>query len=207
MPSPEMVKRFLYRVRSVRVRARIKIAVETGASAGEVWRLNWADFNVQNKTLTVVGNKGHRTMAYGVSDELVALLIQIPRTTGRIFSEVKNAEGLNDVVNDYKKRLAKETGNADFLKIHFNSFRHFAISWQYFKTKDIVDTPRFARHCNITNTLKYVHIVKSWIKANEYDVVYAGDKAELSKYLSEGYSLITKTDWGYCLTKPKTIYF
>ncbi len=196
VPAPEMVKQFLYRVRSVRVRARIKIAVETGASAGEVWRLTWADLNAQSKTLTVVGNKGHRTMAYGVLDELVALLIQLPRATGRIFAEVKNVDGLNDGVNDYKKRLARETGNLDFLKIHFHTFRHFAISWHYFKTKDIVDSQRFARHCNINNTLKYVHIVKSWIKANEYAVVYAEDKAELSKYLSEGYSLSDKDQLG-----------
>ena len=205
VPTPDMVKQFLYRVHSVKVRARIKIAIETGASAGEVWRLNWRDFNAQNKTLTVVGNKGHRTMAYNMSDELMALLMHIPRTTERIFAEVKNPDRPNDVVNDYKKRLAKETSNQDFLKIHFHTFRHFAISWHYFKTKDIVETQRFARDCNIANTLKYVHIVKSWIKSNEYDVVYSEDKAELTKYLSEGHTLVTKTDWGYCLTRPKTL--
>jgi len=116
VPTPDMVKQFLYRVHSVKVRARIKIAIETGASAGEVWRLNWRDFNAQNKTLTVVGNKGHRTMAYNMSDELMALLMHIPRTTERIFAEVKNPDRPNDVVNDYKKRLAKETSNQDFLR-------------------------------------------------------------------------------------------
>ena len=83
--------------------------------------------------------------------------------------------------------------------------RHFAISWKYFKTKDIVETQGFARHCNIQNTLKYVHIVKSWIRENQYDVVYAESKKELTKYLSIGYELVAKTDWGYCLRKPKTI--
>lgn len=32
-------------------------------------------------------------------------------------------------------------GFPDFLKIHFHTFRHFAISWYYFKTKGIVETP------------------------------------------------------------------
>jgi integrase len=112
---------------------------------------------------------------------------------------------LNDALWRYRQILARETGNSDFLKIHFHTFRHYAISWHYFKTKDIVETQRFARHCNIQNTLRYVHIVKSWIKENEYDVVYASDKAELTKYLTEGYELVTKTEWGYCLKKPKTI--
>jgi integrase len=49
VPYPEMVKQFLYRVRSPRVRARIKVAVETGASAGEVWRLTWKDSTFQTK--------------------------------------------------------------------------------------------------------------------------------------------------------------
>ena len=206
VPSPEMVKQFLYRIRNLSCRARIKIAVETGASSGEVWRLTWKDFNAQNKTLVITGNKGHRTLTYSISDELFGMLLQIPRQGQRIFSCVQNSEALNDNIRDYRKRLAKETGNQEFIRIHFHTFRHFAISWQYFKSKDIVETQRFARHCNISNTLKYIHIVKSWVKANEYDVVYAENKEELTKYLSEGFSLVTKTDWGYCLNKPKTLY-
>ena len=46
VPSPEMVRTFLYRVRSLEIRARIKIAVETGASAGEVFNLKWSDLNL-----------------------------------------------------------------------------------------------------------------------------------------------------------------
>ncbi len=62
----------------------------------------------------------------------------------------------------------EETGNINFLKIHFHTLRHFAISWFYFKTKDIVKTKEFARHHSIQNTLKYVHIVETWVKENEY---------------------------------------
>jgi hypothetical protein len=69
----------------------------------------------------------------------------------------------------------------------------------------VVDTQRFARHCRIENTLRYVHIVKQWISENEYDVVYAEAKEELTKYLSEGYELVTKTEWGYCLRRPETL--
>ncbi|HLN44559.1 MAG TPA: site-specific integrase [Candidatus Sulfotelmatobacter sp.] len=205
VPNPEMVKQFLYRVRSITTKAQILLTVETGASSGESWRLTWKDLNLTSKTVTVTGLKGHRTLTYPISEELFSLLIQIPRDKERIFSHISRPDNVNDTINDYKKRLAKETGNTDFLKIHFHTFRHYAISWHYFKTKDIVDTQRFARHCNIANTLNYVHIVKSWIKDNQYDVVYAEDKAELTKYLSEGFQLVTKTDWGYCLSKPKSL--
>ena len=206
VPSPSMVKQLIYRIRSLKLRAMVLIAVETGATLSEVWRLTWKDVNFQNKTITITGVKGHRTYTYPISNELLGLLMQIPRgnENERIF-KVKHARTINDWLRNYRKKLAKETGNPDFHKMNFHSLRHFAISWKYFKTKDIVETQRFARHCNIQNTLRYVHIVKSWIKENQYDVVYAQSKEELTKYLSEGYELVARTEWGYCLRKPKTI--
>ncbi len=206
VPNPEMVKQFVYRIRSIHVRSMILLSVETGCSSGEAWILNWSDLNLITKSVKITGNKGHRTKTYSLSDELIGLLIQLPRNEKRIFSNINKPTGINDSIVDYRQRLAKETGNQDFHKIHFHTFRHYAISWHYFKTKDIVDTQRFARHCDINNTLRYVHIVKSWIKSNEYDVVYAESKEELTSYLSEGFNLVTKTDWGYCLNKPKTLY-
>ena len=205
VPTPEMVKQFVYRIRKIQLRAMVKIAIETGASAGEVWNLRWNDINLQNKTITITGIKGHRTYTYPLSEELITILMQIPKTDSRIFTNLKSANGINESIEDYRKILVKETGNIDFHKVHFHTFRHFAISWKYFRCKDIVETQRFARHCNIQNTLKYVHIVKSWIRENEYDVVYATDKQELTKFLSEGYELVTNTNYGYCLRKPKLI--
>ena len=146
-----------------------------------------------------------RSKTYPLSDELLGMIIRLPRNDKRIFSNVNKPTGICDALIDYRKRIARETGNTDYLKILYHTFRHYAISWFYFKTKDIVETQRFARHCNIQNTMTYVHIVKSWVKENKCDVVYAEDKAELTKYLSSGFSLVTKTDWGFCLTKPKTL--
>jgi integrase len=205
VPSPEMVRQFIYRVRSPHTKALIMLAIETGGSAGEIFNLKWKDANLAGKTVTITGIKGHRTTSYNISNDLLTVLMQLPRVNDRIFSQVSKVVSINDNVIDYRQRLAKETGNTDFLKIHFHTFRHYAISWHYFKTKDIVATQRFARHCNIQNTLKYVHLIKAWVKDNQYDVVYAESKEELTKYLSEGYQLVTKTDWGYCLNRPKSI--
>jgi len=204
VPNPQMIRQFLYRVRKIETRAMMLIAIETGASAKEIHSLKWTDLNLQSKTLTITGVKGHRTYSYQVCDELLALLMQIPKTQERIF-KIKESRHINDAIVDYRQRLAKETNNLDFNKIHFHTLRHYAISWKYFKTKDIVETQRFARHYNIQNTLKYVHIIKSWVKDDEFNVVYAESKDELTKYLSEGYKLETKTEWGYCLTKPKEL--
>ncbi len=204
VPSPSMVKQLLYRIKSLKLRSAILISIETGATRQEVWNLTWKDVNLQNRTITIHGVKGHRTTVYPMSEELLTLLMQLPRNEGRVIQK-KAAKYLNHSLTDYRKRLAKETGNTDFDKIHWHTLRHYAISWKYFRCKDIIETQRFARHCNIQNTLKYVHIIKAWIKENEFDVVYAESKEELTKYLGEGCSLVTKTEWGYCLTKPKSI--
>jgi len=203
VPNPTMVKELIYRISNVKLRAMCLIAIETGATEGEVFNLKWKDVNLANKTIVITGVKGHRTYQYPISDELCTLLMQIPRNGDRIFT-LKNSRTINDWLKNYVKKLAKETGNNDFLKIHFHTLRHFAISWHYFKTKDVVDTQRFARHCRIENTLKYVHIIKQWISENEYDVVYANNKEELTQYLAEGYELLIKSEWGYCLRRPKT---
>lgn len=204
VPSPQMIRQLTYRIRKIPLRSAVLLAVETGASASEVLGLTWKDVNLANKTVTIKGVKGHRTMSYPVSDELAILFSQIPRDRDRVFPQ-KTPNGLGDSLRDYVQRLAKETGNPDYLKVHFHTLRHFAISWRYFKTKDIVETQRFARYCNIQNTLKYVHIVKSWTRESEYNVVYASEKEELAKRLAEGYFFVSKTEWGYCLTKPKSL--
>ncbi|MEM3627654.1 MAG: site-specific integrase [Candidatus Bathyarchaeia archaeon] len=204
VPSPSMIKQLLYRISNIKLRAMCMIAIETGATESEVWNLKWNDVNLSNKTIVITGVKGHRTFTYPISNELCTLLMQIPRISDKVFN-LKHPRTINDWMKNYCKRLGKETGNQDFCKIHFHTLRHFAISWYYFKTKDIVLTQQFARHCDIRNTMRYVHIIKSWIKSNEYDVVYASTKEELSKYLSEGYEFIVKTKYGYCLRKPKTL--
>jgi len=204
VPNPSMVRQFLYRIRNVELRTKVLMAVETGASAKEICGLTWENVNLVNRTITIIGVKGHKSKPYEISEELLTLLMQIPRSETKVFKTHRERH-LNDNIIDYRKRLAKETGNTDFLKIHFHTFRHYAISWKYFKCKDLVETQRFARHCNVNNTTKYIHIVKSWVKENEFETVYAETKEDLTKYLSEGYTFITKTEWGYALTKPKSL--
>ena len=204
VPSPEMVRRLVNRIRSLEVKAQVLIAIECGASASEVHNLSWKDVNLQEGKITVKGVKGHQTLAYPISQELTHILSLLPKKSGKIW-RVKDPVNLGRNIRQYRRILFQETGNPDYLKLTFHSLRHFAISWFYFKTKDVVATQRFARHCNIQNTLKYVHIVKDWVKENEFVVVYAQGKEELTKYLSEGFELVAQTEWGYCLRKPKTV--
>jgi integrase len=200
VPNPEVMRCF---VAGLRGESKIvaKLMLETGASLNEALGLRWVD--VGNGKVTIRGLKGHRSRDYRVSQDLYWSLCSLPRRGEKVFTIKDNS--VESHFLRHKKRLFKETGNPEYLKITPHTCRHFAISWHYFKTKDIVETQRFARHCNIQNTLTYVHIVKGWIKENEFDVVYADGKDELTRYLAEGYELVTRTEWGYCLRKPKTI--
>ncbi|MCW1308348.1 MAG: site-specific integrase [Candidatus Parvarchaeota archaeon] len=210
VPSPEMVRRLIHRVRDVEVKAQCLIAVETGACESEIHQLTVRDVDFDQRRITIRGVKGHRTWSYPISEELthlLSLIISRKRLglNDRLW-KVNHPVNIGRNIRQYRKILYLETGNPAWLKLTFHSLRHFAISWFYFKTKDIVAAQRFARHCNIQNTLRYVHIVKEWIRENEYHVVYAETKEELTKYLSEGYELVAKTEWGYCMRKPKMIF-
>jgi len=115
VPNPEMVKTFIYRVRSPSLRSAILIAIETSASASEVWRLTWEDVNLGTKTITIRGVKGHKTKTYDISDELVTLLTRLLKEDRKIFT-IKDPDHINDSIDDYRKRLAKETGNSDSIE-------------------------------------------------------------------------------------------
>ncbi|MEM3692446.1 MAG: tyrosine-type recombinase/integrase [Candidatus Bathyarchaeia archaeon] len=204
VPTPEMIRQLLARVRGTKIRACLMLASETGASLGEIFQLTWKDVNLAERKVTIRGIKGHRSGTYQISNSCAYLLSLIPKNEGPIW-KVKFAKSLSKALRYYRNILYKETGNPDYLKIHFHTLRHFAISWYYFKTKDIVATQRFARHCDIKNTLRYVHLAKTWYKENEFVVIYAQTKEELTKSLQEGYELVAKTEWGYCLRKPKSM--
>ncbi len=119
--------------------------------------------NFQNKTVTITGVRDTEHGSIGLVMSFIICLCRFPKKGERAFS-FKQARCLNDALWKYWTILAKETGNTDFLKIHFHTFRHFAILWKYFKTKDVVETKRFAGHCNIQNTLRYVHLNKvTWL--------------------------------------------
>ncbi len=107
VPNPDMVKRFVYRIRSISNKAMIMLSVETGCSSGEAWSLEWKDINFSTKTVTITGNKGHRTKTYNFSDELIGLLIQLPKEDKRIFSNVNKPTGINDSIVDYRQRISQ----------------------------------------------------------------------------------------------------
>lgn len=74
---------------------------------------------------------------------------------------------------------------------------------EYLRTKDILHVKELLGHVNIMNTMKYVHIAKSMIREQEFDVVFTRDKAELAAKLSEGYEFVASTEFEHCLRKPK----
>ena len=127
VPNPEMVSSSSTALGSIPVRAMIMLSVETGCSSGEAWCLPWDDLNFSTKTVKITGNKGHRTKTYNLSDELLGLLMRLPKKEKRIFSNTNKPTGINDSIVDYRQRLAKETSNPDFNKIHYHTFRHYAI--------------------------------------------------------------------------------
>jgi len=85
VPNPEMVRRLVYRIRSLPLRSAVLLATETGASASEVLGVTWKDLNLATKTVIIKGVKGHRTTNYQVSDELAVPALTMTSYSARGF--------------------------------------------------------------------------------------------------------------------------
>ncbi len=55
------------------------------------------------RTITITGVKGHRTWKYKVSNELLSLLMQLPKTSDKVLS-YKDPKYMNDSLRRYRKR-------------------------------------------------------------------------------------------------------
>ncbi|MEM1515816.1 MAG: tyrosine-type recombinase/integrase [Candidatus Bathyarchaeia archaeon] len=68
VPSPDMVRRLIHRIRDVEVKAQCLIAVETGACESEIHQLTVRDVDFDQRRITIRGVKGHRTWSYPISE-------------------------------------------------------------------------------------------------------------------------------------------
>jgi len=62
VPNPEMVKQFVYRIRSIPVKSMIMLSVETGCSSGEAWMLLYRMLHPREKLSNWLRVLGEQTI-------------------------------------------------------------------------------------------------------------------------------------------------
>jgi integrase len=168
---------------------------ETGARAGEAWRLQWRDVDVQHTTITINNpEKGSRARRLKVSSQLVGLLSTLTRSCDYLFRRSKAAK-LSSLATYYmreRKKIAKAQNNPKIQAITWKSLRHFKATMEYSRTKDILYVKELLGHVNINNTLVYTHLVRF---GSEEFICKVADGVEEAKALIEsGFEYVTEVE-------------
>lgn len=136
---------------SQRMACFLQLLKETGARAGEAWRLKWEDVDTATRTIRITPEKGSEPRIFHISQKLVAMLESLPKKYGEYVFATPNMK-LRHHANHFsmqRKRLAQKLKNPRLLRIHFHTFRHWKATMEYARTRDIIHVMRLLGHKNI----------------------------------------------------------
>lgn len=113
----------------------------------------------------------------------------MPKYGDKVFRA--NADSLAPMFLKAKKKVARNTGNENFLKITFKCIRKWRINQKWkILAPDIVRLSRWAGHKRATTTEKYLYDDYDYKLINEYDVKMAKTLEEFAEYSRKGYDLV-----------------
>lgn len=173
----------------------LQIAKETAARIGEVVRIKWIDIDFQRDLVTInEPEKGSNTGTYKVSHELMLRILKLPKKTDKIFgSGVAVKDSITNTLITARRQLAFSFSNPRFLKIHFHTLRHWAITMYAHKVKDPFEVQRFARHKDMKCTQRYIHYEQTIFQSSDKDewtIGHARTLQEATDFLQVGFDYI-----------------
>jgi len=204
IPTESEIDQIIYGT-GKKLSAALRIAKETAMRIGEIVRLRWIDVNPKNN-LIVINNpeKGSKAGIYKVSNELMSMIMSLPKTSERIFPT--SVKPLVSRFCQTRKRLARKYNNPRLLRITFHTLRHWKATTEYHKTKDILHVKELLRHRNIENTMIYITLEKQLFKSqsNEnFHVKVAKNIEEACDLVKVGFEYVTEYQDGKIFRKRK----
>jgi len=159
---------------------------------GEAIRLEWKDLDVKNNALTLNNPEKHGVCRmFKVSNELVAMLNNLPKKSNRIFG--------NRILTSYegdfsrqRKRAVNKLQNPRLLQIHFHTLRHFKATMEYAKTKDLLHVMKVLGHRSVQNTLIYTQLIN--FESNDYHSATARTIQEAAQLVEAGFEFVCTID-------------
>jgi integrase len=190
---------------SRRLAAFLMLLKETGARAGEIWRLRWEDIDPATRTVRITPEKGSEPRIFHVSQKLMQMLDSLPKDHGGVFS--KPHQSIKHFAGNFqrqRKRLALKLKNPRLNRITFHTFRHWKATMEYHKTKDILHVMQTLGHKNIKNTLIYVQLANEMFRdQQEYVSKVARTLKEACALVEAGFEYVCDLDGVKIFRKPK----
>jgi len=186
-----------------RTATRLQILKETGARTGELDKLEWTHIDLERKTIYITAEKGSNSRILPISNQLIAMLNQLPRTSNKVFNISK--ESFRKTYESLRQRTATKLSNPRLQKIHLHTFRHYKGTMEYHKTKDIIHVKTVLGHKDIESTMKYINL-ESAIFSNQdeqYTAKIAHNITEATQLIETGFDYITEIDGAKLFRKRK----
>jgi integrase/predicted RNA-binding Zn-ribbon protein involved in translation (DUF1610 family) len=172
----------------------LQLAKETGARAGELFRLEWTDIDLESRTVSITAEKGSNPRIFKISNKLLNMLNTIQKQDKKIFSHYLNLNSLRRCFDRQRKRTAHKLGNPRLQKITFHTLRPWKATMEYHKTKDILHVMHTLGHKNIKNTLLYTQLLQFDEKDDAYICKVAKTPKEIQELIEAGFEYICCVD-------------
>ncbi len=166
----------------------LTIAKESGARAGEIYRLLWTDVDFEAHTITLLAEKNSNPRCFKTSRKLQNMLECYPKSTEQIFTQYKDLNNLRRTFERQRKRLSIKLANPRINKITIHTLRHWKGTTEYHKTKDILHVMQTLGHKNIKNTLLYTQLI-SIEEDNGYICKIAKTPQEACELIEQSFEL------------------
>ena len=138
------------------------ISLHTGLRAGEIFRLTWADVNIDRGTLTVDGKNKKTRHAYMTSDIKTMLLNKKSgKPSARLYPAIN--EDTRQEISKTFKRVVQELKLNDGIedrrdKVVFHTLRHTYASWLVQNGTDLYVVKDRLGHSTLAMTERYAHL-------------------------------------------------
>jgi integrase len=171
----------------------LQIGKDTGARAGEIYRLEWTDIDFEGRAINIIAEKGSNPRIFRLSNKLLNMLSSAPKDSQRVFTGYKNLNNLRRSFERQRNRTARRLGNPRLKKITFHTLRHWKGSMEYHNTKDILHVMQVLGHKNIKNTLLYTQLIQVE-KDDQYVCKVAKTQEEIVDLVSQGFEFVCYSD-------------
>ena len=141
---------------SLRLRAVILFAVNTGMRKGEIQRLRWSEINFNQGYLTAIETKNGETRYVPINDTVKEVLLSIRKNPDSpyVFC-AKDGESY-----DFRKSFETALGKSGIIDFRFHDLRHTFASHLAMKGVDLNTIRELLGHKSLDMTLRYSHLSK-----------------------------------------------
>src|SRR5674476_280932 len=103
----------------------LQIAKETGARAGEIYRLQWTEIDFEGRTISLIAEKNSNPRIFRISNKLYDMLCTYPKLKPNIFCLYLSLNNLRRTFERQRKRLSVKLANPRLQKITIHTLRHW----------------------------------------------------------------------------------